>query len=315
MNFSDDITFAETLNRFNITTSILISIIGVACNTITFFIFTSKSFRDQSMNRWLAALAITDTIVVLFVWPQNLPNIYAATTFNCQMIQFAIIFTYTMCSFLITITSIDRMLAVVYPTKFAFRKKLWCQALVLLITCILTAIFNSPYFIYFGAVQESNVTSCHYTTPFVNIYVDIFLLIIYLVMPVVIILICTIAIYHKLHSLKLKSGRLTNSNKDTYLTKTIFGTTLFYFVMNAPVDIAVIFTDYNLYYYRNVNLNVFIYNFLNFVSLLHNSCSFFVYLLCNKMFRMKFLSILSIIYHKNKIAPSNLSNARVTTPH
>jgi hypothetical protein len=311
MNFSDEITFAETLNSFNMATSIIITIIGVFGNSISLYIFLSKDFRHQSMNRWLAALTLTDLICVLLVWPQNVPSTYEPTPFNCKFVMFIVLHTYTLCAMLITITSIDRMLAVVYPTRFLIRKKIWCQATVLLLTCIFTAVVNSPYLVYYDVVQQDNQTICHYNTPFVNFYLDIFLLFIYLVIPVAIIMTCTIAISHRLSSLKFKSGRLTNSHKDTYLTKTLFGACLFFFVMNAPVNIGVIFTDYNIFFGHDINENIFIYNCLNFFSLLHNSCPFLVYLICNKLFRMKFFSL---FVFKKRVHPTNLSLVRLVKP-
>jgi TRAP-type C4-dicarboxylate transport system permease large subunit len=66
-NFTDETAFAEKLSNFNLITSILITIIGVIGNAISFSIFISKQFRDQSMNRWLAVLTNNTILFILIL--------------------------------------------------------------------------------------------------------------------------------------------------------------------------------------------------------------------------------------------------------
>ena len=78
--------------------------------------------------------------------------------------------------------------------------------------------------------------------------------------------------------------------------------------MNAPVNIGVIFIDYLISIGKDVNLNIFIINVLNVISLLHNSCPFVVYFWCNTLFRQKFYSLVGLksFMVKSQVYSTNL---------
>ena len=226
MDFSDE-QFAALMSTFSLVSTTTITVLGVFGNAFSFSIFMSAKFRKHSTNRWLAVLAVSDFIQVCLAWPQTDSSLYAATPFNCKCVIYVVLHFYLLCSFLLAIAALDRMLSVAYPTRFAWRKQLRSQVAILAAATALIMAVNSPFLIYYDAVEQENVTMCQYNLPFVSIYFNILICTVALILPVGVMLACTVVISINLVAAKKRLGKVNSAKRDTHLTRSLFGMSIF----------------------------------------------------------------------------------------
>jgi len=293
MAFYEDKNFMDI---FNLVVSSAVTILALFGNTFTIIIFMSKNFRKQSMNRWFAVLAVSDTISIMIIWPMNNPGtIFVYTSVMCKMIIYIMVYFFQLSAFLIVLASIDRYLAILHSTKFTFRNKLWFQIVILIVTCSIVLAFNSPFVIFYDVNSYNGTLYCQFKDPSVILTLNITSAFLSLVLPSIIMIATSIGIIKKVNSSKMKFSKVNSSRKDNNLTKTLIGSHIFFIVFNSPVNIATIFTETNIAQGIDVALNIFIWSILMTLLLIHSSCSFFLYLISNKQFRKKFFMMVGLV--------------------
>ena len=292
----------------------IVTILALFGNGFTIAIFMSKEFRTQSMNRWLSLLAISDTLLILMIWPLNNPEaLMVYTSLNCKMLIYATMCFLLLSSTFIAIASIDRYIAVIYPTKLLIRKKLWFQLVVLLASIVIVLSLNSPYVAFYDLSSYNGTQFCQFSDPFMIVSLNIGLAFLAIIFPAIIMLITSVGIIMKVNSSKKKFAKQNNNknSKERHLTRTLIGTHIFFILFNSPVNIGAIFTDNNIAHGIDVALNLFIWYVLMALLLLHCSCAFFLYLLSNKLFRKKFFMMIGL---KTKTKAKNLNvTSTITT--
>ena len=224
-----------------------VSVVGAACNALTFMIMTSKSLRIHTTCVYMACIALSD-------WSSNIINFTSwlyqrlndkmmrdSTEVYCRMWNFLLFSSvHTSVCLMIAMTS-EKFIAVVYPLQ----ARVWCtmKRCYLTITCIVlfTLTLNSHnlytrelikkknsnrtrclYSIHVGSTMNSSRYFVLYVWPWIDATVYCFI-------PISVLAILNICI---VYTLQKRKSILLESNKPSSKTRSICRQ--FYGIMKSP---------------------------------------------------------------------------------
>ena len=144
--------------NFTISTSIIFPALALIGNAIVFAVFIGKDIRNQSINIYFAAQAISEALEVITTIMVNLTTIMNFTDSYCKFAALIGRMFYQNCTYLKALVSIDRLLSVKYSKKFQFRNKYWFQILMILIGVVYSFGISAPYYVYCGKIDGVNRT-------------------------------------------------------------------------------------------------------------------------------------------------------------
>ena len=280
---------------FNVISGLFLLSFGIIFNSMVILVFMSKGLRDQSMNRYLICLALSDSIELITSVIFNLsPYIdFSELTFFCKLNAGFMVMFFQYCSILIMISSIDRFISVVYAKKFQFKNSIKFQ-LILLFTAFLTTLPTSAVFSLFYTSKNIHDKKifCDFEDSHTAASITIVNLVLSTLIPFFVMIASTLVLFKKVKLLRNKLNvrsvwRQKEVKKEFQILKTMIGIDTFFFICNTPICVYVIAVGFS----QKLN-NHFIFSILNLVSTFHNAFPFLVYLICNNVFRQQLLSIL-----------------------
>ena len=272
------------------------TIIGLIGNPIVIYILTKPKFRKIPIFRYFLATELVDVFSLFFLWIWYLPTYFKWQTpvIFCKVMNFTFFITYDFYPWISVLNSIDRLLCVKYPNKFKFRLKLKYQLLAL--SCIIVTLFfvNIPYFYYANYFLQANQTVCGIESNYIAFYASISSVSISNIIPFILMTISTLVISHHLiaHKKRLLQNK-ANFKKELAFVKSIVIMDIWLFLCFLPLNV-VNFTK--LVYSLNGTVDEFwqlLHDLTIFLIVLQTCCNFFVYILCNKLFRNYFISMFS----------------------
>ena len=291
--------FKEVIEFIGSCIPLVIIVIGLIGNTISFFVFTfDEKMKTINSMIYLSFISITDTLS-LFVWNLNhflFPHfkiqIEFLSLFNCKLFVFLQYFSLQCSGLLLSMLTIDRYFTVAtlpgnFISKLPFRTRRNSFIWSLIITFSIF-ILNIHITILNGVTLENNVSRfdmylfntsmmfnnyfvCYlYPTTFkVFPYWEIVHLIIYSAVPFLLMaLFNSLLIYKSLNVCKKATIASKNDGKKLKLTVSLVITTLVFLLMTLPSSIAFGFfmDELLLYEYGEIILN-----FLDHFSYLNRS--------------------------------------------
>ena len=296
----------DTINiNFSLISSIILTIVGLIGNSLIIYILIKPQFRNNTTFRYVFVSTLNDTLVLVTMWFYNSPNTFQlnSNSISCKFVQYFGYLFYQYCPWIIVLTSLDRLLAVKFPTRFKFRTQLKYQAIALFVIFVSLALINISFYYYYDIQIQSNQTICATSDIYTQFYIDLFSSLITTFIPLVLIVFCTSTIGCQLLSQKqLMLFNRENYKKKTQFIKVMVAMDAFFLICNLPFCIQQIIYDIFVingitYYYESIILT-----FTDFFIYFQNSCGFFVYLAANKRFRKQFLFM---IRRKNIIVPDS----------
>ena len=160
-------SFSYYFNFIIIVVFIVVALIG---NGIVFIIFIGKDLRLQSTHRYLAYLAICDTIEVISSVIMNIPSITQNFTDALCKISFFLSFMFFQyCPYMKALVAIDRLITVKYSRRFAFKNTIKFQVLLIAIGFVFSFGTTVVYFIDYGKYEAWFAVFCDY---FVVVFSD-----------------------------------------------------------------------------------------------------------------------------------------------
>ena len=286
---------------FNITTAIILTIIGLIGNPLVLYILTRPKFQKVSIFRYLVVSTIFETFVLLTIWPYNLPNLFQmnTNTFSCKIINYMSYIAYQFCPWIMVLSSADRFLAVRFPTRYKYRNEMRYQAIVLFVIFCLLVLFDIPYYLYYNIYEFGNQTYCGTVDVNIGFYIDLLNFMISTILPFFLMALCTSLIANHIIKQKAKLQRNRKKfKKELQFIKVMFYMDLFFLVCNLPFCIQQLTFDIlainNITYF----FWTFIFDLTDFLIFVQCSCGFFVYFGCNTLFRKYFTSM--IRFHKER---------------
>lgn len=132
LNEYEKITYVATYMEF------VIGIIGLVGNVIVVFIFSRQSLRKYSYSFYSRGKTIADSLFIAFSlrnWTRYVYgiDIQLANQFSCVFWGYGDYVVGTIGQFFLLLTSIDRVVLIVYPNRFLIFRKKWFQITLALI--------------------------------------------------------------------------------------------------------------------------------------------------------------------------------------
>ena len=125
---------------FSLSTAIIVPILSVINNIFVVSIFMRKPLRGQSMSRYLAILAICDTMNVIVSSLENIEGLIQFNDFSCRLITYVAAAFFQLIPYIKMIFSVDRLVSVNYSRRFLFKNTFKFQSIVFSTTFVITSI-------------------------------------------------------------------------------------------------------------------------------------------------------------------------------
>ena len=282
------VNYANSFNfYFNISTAVLLTIVGFIGNSLVLFILTRKQFRGVSMFRYYSFVVAFETPEILSIWVLNFPKIFLLTekAIACKLIQYFSNVLAIFVTWMPPIISIDRYISVKYPNKYLFRNKFNFQLIIIACLLLCSSLTSIPFYYFHNVFSVNNVTQCGYTLNlWSGMIIDISLLVISLFIPISMsITFSCLTAYQLIH--KRKKLNVKNFKKEKRLLKVLISMDLFYLICNMPWCVYTILKElFNMEDYFPHTLAV-LFDISNFLFYVCQTCNFFVYFFSNKQFR------------------------------
>lgn len=217
MNTSFNLTDDEVIYILNITKtsknvhligSIILVIIGIICNFLTFLIYIQRKYRLLAMGRYLACLAVFDILVTISLMFKLFTFEWTKTTIFCKIFLHLRYTNIQFCAWLSVINSFDRSLAVLFAMKSSYRcfkiinlfqMNTKYQLISLGIILISLLAINAPLSVY--AEYSSQIGGCGLPKN-IGFIVDIIDLLVSTIIPFILMLFSSILIIRKLYKTK-----------------------------------------------------------------------------------------------------------------
>jgi hypothetical protein len=278
---------------FNLSTSILIALIGIPGNIFVFCVYSRKKYRNVAMFRYLMVSVVCGTIQILLNCFFVSASVYIQNDIFCKISTY---FQYISCGFVAWVTaviSIDRYFNVKYPRKYLFRNEFSFQLTILFIAFITTLLVYSPVIFHYNLVFNSvlNSTVCGFFDSRSEFIINVSSCILSLFVPFSIMMILTFLATRNL--MKLKSNMNINVLKNELkLLEILLGLDLFFFSCYFPYYTCILTFNYLSLGHNSKSQTIL--NFSIFIKNFYFSSNFCLLFWCNKVFRKHFFSLIKI---------------------
>ena len=142
-----------------ISSSGLLTIVGIIGNSIVLYIITRKGFIKETMFRYYIVVQVVDILGLIMIWFWYVPIFFGfgVSDLFCKIVEYILYIMYSFYSWVNLLTSTDRLLSVMYPHDFLIRKAFKFQALAVATLFIFSIMINVPNFLFHS---KSNFTFC-----------------------------------------------------------------------------------------------------------------------------------------------------------
>ena len=328
------------LNNYGKTTfifhyvSILIALIGIWGNLLTFIVFSRKKFQNVSFSFYMRVKMFADTIILLNSFKHFwafIFDVYFVYTADivCKLSEYVIYVCGTSSFGILAMISFDRLITIVYPQKFSFIRKAYFQILALVVIFAINISIYMPMAI-FSELKIANTTginnsielvkNCIITDLGVAQYLQMAGLIEAIIMLCVINNILTIAIItfifksrKKFASSNLNNNKNNNNNstavRDRKFAINSVVLNLMYFLCKLPLLIILTLSTFNLLKLEQIGM---LFTIGVAIYTIENACSFFINIFVNSLFYEE-IAIMFNIRMSNKIGTSSVGSTLNTT--
>ena len=296
-----------------------LSLLGLITNTLSFYIFSRKSFKNTIFSIYFRFFLIDQILNLLMpinkMFELNF-NLYFSriSNFTCKLRYFYGNVNYSISAWLLVLISFDRYLTISHPVKFLVRKRPILQILACCSIIAFSICFNiSSMFFYLKETKTNTTESTNLTqikiikrcvTP--NFWFQVMKMIQSILTPFLLMIIFTTLTIRNIFksrqqaSCSNRSSSITvQSSKDRKLTISSIANNALFLLFNLPYILLNLINDYtNLF----VNLNdlFMIVEAVSFLFLyIDISLTFFINYFVNSMFRKEMKIIFSGKNNKN----------------
>lgn len=297
MNFALMENIQNYLNTF---ASYVFMSFGLIGNLMVFIVLMSNSeMRSQPSNVYLATLTIPDTILVIIYLFQAIPSLVPLTPDFCKLTMDLVITAYSLSSLFNAVVSIDRLLSVYFPKKFVFKNKASFQLKFIFVTFILYFIACSTNYFLFTQIKVNignlTLSHCGYNDRWYGFINDIYLFTLSHAISIIVMITSALLIAYKLIKIS-KSLQRDLDLKSKKFIRIILILNIYYIVTQLPICIVTMLRHFSVALKMDRNLTIFLYDITNFLSVIHNAFSFYVYFCINKLFRKRLLNIFKSLF-------------------
>ncbi|XP_017266992.1 B2 bradykinin receptor-like isoform X2 [Kryptolebias marmoratus] len=198
---------------------LLISVLGIVLNVFVLMVFCLHKKACTTPEIYLSNLAAADLLLVSFLpfW-----SVYVANRYNwtfgqamCKIVSASILMNAYCSIYFLVLVSIDRYLALAHPMSYERIRRPVFAKLGCLLVWILGFLFSLPALIYRELTPPHNDrTSCfvNYPNTTINLTSDAWILVFGFIIPISIIIFCTVKIIQILSGLTMKRENIDKTN-------------------------------------------------------------------------------------------------------
>ena len=282
----------------------LILMVGIPGNILSIVVLKSRKFRGKSYTHYLSALAVFDSLVLVFKYLNRVDRLIEATGYYaifsqyddvaCKMHNFAEHVCYLMSSWLVLCMTMERYVAIVFP----FKKDIFCKPRnAVTIILVLFAVMSYSQVFRLIIIEQEDF-SCTAPDKYLHIYVAMHIytyqLVLHFMLPAVCILLCNAAILFKvrrIHAHVTSNGSAHNyrpkRNKTTFMLLIVSFTyivTVLPMVLLSMIMHISMRTDQSVARFIFVNFNDIRYVF-ELLSEVNYAANFYIYVMSGARFR------------------------------
>lgn len=304
MHDDDEDAYARNLDQISAKIkricSIVLLSVGIIGNIISVVIYLRKKFRNQSIGIYLAVLSIFNIFAVASLLNDMYSFEWSRTTAYCKYYAYLHYINLQYCSWILVINSMDHLLSIVMAIRLnnkIFKTKKF-QFLVLFVCLLILFLINIPLFMHAYYNEKEKGCDLHAHVSYIIDIIDMFVC---TLVPFIIMTVCTFIIISKVFKLKKPMNKRNRSSKNIFKKKTVFartviGINVLFLACNLPISIILIILNYNTYAQtlsssKKAELKL-VYTIFHLIMYVHNAIPFFVYLICNRLFRQEFLQLI-----------------------
>ena len=279
-----------------------ISLIGLITNSISFYIFSRKRFRNTIFSTYFRFYLVFQTLNLIYPINKIFEFNYAAyfsniSNFTCWFRFYFGYVNFAIVSWFLAVISVDRYLSICYSSKYLLRKKLSFQLLISLFLIIFNICYYVPFCFHY--LKETTINSTNSTTKVSvfkcvspGIWIDIMDLFQQILIPFFFMILFTFLTAKNV----FRSRKINNFSTNSSTSKTISNDRKFaissitlnilFLLFNLPHILLKIINQMSSYLYLNhYNLLRIIQSISYFFFFLNLSSTFFINLYVNSMFK------------------------------
>ena len=264
----------------------------VFCNIILFIVMNLQHNRGNSTCVFMAALAGSDTVVLLNgfnIWLQYELFLYPSTNSLCKFTVYVMHATWTLSTFFIVAMSFDRRYAILVPHLARVK----CTAKRARVTCSIlfcvVVIFYAPSIVISGPDNSGHCVRYNMEAWYVTAYLYMSL-VVYPLIPFVLIIclncVMYIALWRRKHSGLASSS--TIDKVESQLTIMIIVVCAAFVILMLPFEIREMYMYYIGYNTtpHDVAVYTFTFNLTFQLAFINSGINFFLYCCSSRKFRM-----------------------------
>ena len=293
---------------------IVLAIIGVTGNSLVFYILTRPKFLKESIFRFFIISEIAASLLLIMACVYGIPTLFKLDVppIFCKIFLFFMYILYDFYPWVSVMNSIDRFLNLKYTTNFKLFKKFKIQALIAISIFFMLMIFNIPRIVY---GTKSNVSLCAINNNLAGFYMNLFNLIISDIIPFFIMICSTFLIFHYLITQKKKlQENVANFRREKQFIQSVLAMDLWFLICYSPFCFLQLYR-FSVQFDDSASLNQLLNDITIVLATIEVSCNFFVYFLCNKLFRSYFLSMIGCSRNtKSKDSSNGKGSTNIVKP-
>ena len=313
---ADDISYARYMGKLTVDILFYYGVVvcwpGVFFNLISIVVFSRKKFADMSMGFYNIAVGCSNIILLgIVIWYyQPLyfnKNPQLGSQAECVLSNYLQRVFTRFSVWLDTMITVDRMICIMYPTKFVFLKNKKILAALIGALLIVSLLITSQFFQYQLTRTPTNVTNqqnitvttivstCSADSPSTLLSTTIITIFSRVIIPFVIMIVTNSFLIYQLKKVKRERWM----QREEVFARTVVALSVFFFVTHVPfsvmisIQVVLSYTDLNPYSRANT-----ITNFVYGLSLIFTSVNYvfplFINLVFNKLFRAEFCALFRI---------------------
>ena len=289
-------------NVYTLASSIFFTVFGILGNSLEIYVFSTPKFREVSLFRYLLVAAIVNIYNAINVWPTSYAALFEITSkrLNCILYLFLNNVFGEFGAWILVLSSFDRFLSIKYP-HFKLRNELRFQAFAMLIVLIVLIIINIPMVLEYQIIDSSNTSICHTNPSSEALFINIALLIIWVVIPFILMILSTSLIAYQLLVAMKRTLRKDKKQfkKTVKFVKLVLVLDLYFLICYLPSTILVFVTVFYLlndisFVIDNLNTLTYATDVCNFLNNIFFCFEFALFLIFNKLFRDHVLTMFGL---------------------
>ena len=135
-------------------------LIGLILNTLAFIIFSRTKFKNTIFSTYFRCLCISDTTTLIYIFVYVLIEKLFISLFEiiylCKILNYFLYILPSLSIWVLVVISIDRVLSIIYPARFLFRRSEQNQIMISFAIVIFHAIYwlSVPISAHISVINE-----------------------------------------------------------------------------------------------------------------------------------------------------------------